>query len=93
MKRTHCRHCGHPKVTRPRGLCWTCYHQPGIRAEYASESKYARRGVRDQSGAKKTPEPTDALPGTAEKVAVLRQRAARGEQLWHPLDRTNGPLA
>jgi hypothetical protein len=32
-------------------------------------------------------EPTDALPGSEEKIRVLAQRAERGEQLWHPLDR------
>jgi len=31
--------------------------------------------------------PTDALPGTPEKIAVLEQRAARGVGLWHELDR------
>lgn len=32
------------------------------------------------------PDPTPALPGTPEKVEVLRQRAAAREQLHHPLD-------
>lgn len=31
-------------------------------------------------------EPTDALPGTEGKLAVLEQRAARREQLHHPGD-------
>lgn len=30
---------------------------------------------------------TAALPGTAEKLDVLKDRAARGEPLWHPGDR------
>ena len=33
------------------------------------------------------PVPTDAPPGTAEKVAVLARRVANNEQLWHQLDR------
>lgn len=31
-------------------------------------------------------ERTDAMPGTAEKIAVLAGRAARGESLWHEED-------
>jgi hypothetical protein len=30
---------------------------------------------------------TAALPGTAEKLDVLKARAAKGEPLWHPHDR------
>jgi hypothetical protein len=33
-----------------------------------------------------SPTPTRALPGTPEKVAVLRERARLGQSLWHPLD-------
>lgn len=31
--------------------------------------------------------PTDALPGSAEKIEVLRQRNELGLPLWHPNDR------
>jgi hypothetical protein len=31
-------------------------------------------------------EPTSALPATPEKLEVMRQRAERGESLFHPLD-------
>lgn len=31
--------------------------------------------------------PTEAFPGTPEKIAILRQRLERGESLWHPEDR------
>jgi hypothetical protein len=30
--------------------------------------------------------PTDALPGSPEKVRVLAERFRRGDALWHPLD-------
>jgi hypothetical protein len=33
-------------------------------------------------------QPTTALPGTPEKVAVLEERARLGLSLWHPLDAT-----
>ena len=32
------------------------------------------------------PMPTDALPGSEEKVRVLTERARLGVSLWHPLD-------
>ena len=35
------------------------------------------------------PEPTDAIPGSAEKIAILEQRVQRGEVLHHPKDRKN----
>jgi hypothetical protein len=38
------------------------------------------------------PVPTDAIPGTEEKILVLRGRAERGEELWHPLDGPGGRL-
>ena len=90
-----CRHCQKVKSNRPRGLCWSCYYRPGVRDQYPSTSKYARRGVSDFNG--KTAQaalPTNALPGTAEKVAVLAERARLGLSLWHPLDaRLSGAVA
>ena len=81
-----CRHCQKVKSNRPRGLCWSCYYTPGVRELYPSTSKFARRGVKDFNGRARLPEPTDALPGTPAKVAVLELRARLGQQLWHPLD-------
>lgn len=82
-----CRNCQKKKPNRPRGLCWTCYYTPGVREKFPSTSKFARRGVSDFNGKAKTPcEPTTALPGTPEKVAVLMERARLGQSLWHPDD-------
>ena len=83
-----CRHCQKSRVNRPRGLCWSCYYRPGVREQYPSTSKFARRGVGNFCGNAAVCEPTDALPGTPEKVAVLEQRARMRQQLWHPLDAT-----
>lgn len=84
-----CRHCGKHKPNRPRGLCWSCYYRPGLREQYPSTSKYARRGIADFNGRSLTPPmPTHALPGTAEKVAILEQRARMKVALWHPDDAT-----
>jgi hypothetical protein len=82
-----CKHCGHVPPNRPRGLCWSCYYRPGIRDQYPSTSKFARRGVHDFNGkALLPPEPTRAPPGSPEKVAILAQRARLRQSLWHPSD-------
>lgn len=36
---------------------------------------------------KRMPEPTDAQPGSEEKVLILIARVERRESLWHPEDR------
>lgn len=82
-----CRHCHKSKVNRPRGLCWTCYYTDGVKDQYPSTSKYARRGEGNFSGlAPLPPLPTTAPPGTAEKMAVMQERARAKYALWHPLD-------
>ena len=83
-----CRHCHRASVNRPRGLCWSCYYTPGVREQYPSTSKFARRGVGNFCGNAQPCEPTAALPGSPEKVAILEERARMRQQLWHPLDGT-----
>jgi hypothetical protein len=85
--RKPCHHCQRVAILRPRGLCHRCYRRPRIRRRYPAFSQYGRRGVGNICGNAPLPsEPTDALPGSAEKIEVLAQRAARHESLWHPLD-------
>ena len=61
-----CRHCQQTEISRPRGLCWSCYYTPGVKEQYPSTSKYARRGVGNFSGNAPLPEaPTSAPPGSA----------------------------
>jgi hypothetical protein len=88
----NCRHCHYGKVSRPRGLCWSCYYRPGIRDQYPSTSKFGRRGLGLFYGRVPLPsQPTAALPGSSEKVAVLEQRARLKQALWHP-DDARGPI-
>lgn len=83
-----CRHCGRGKICRPRGLCWTCYYTPGVKEQFPSTSKFARRGLGNFNGNAPTPDtPTDAPPGSEEKLAVLAERAKNRQSLWHPQDR------
>ncbi len=81
-----CRNCNKGKVCRPRGLCWPCYYAPGVRDRYPSTSKYARRSYGNYFRTGPLPTPTDAAPGSEEKLRVLESRAAAGEQLHSPLD-------
>src|SRR5690242_18685451 len=82
-----CRNCEKVKSNRPRGLCWSCYYSPGVRDRYPSTSKFAHRGIGNFNGRVELPPlPTNALPGTPEKVAILEQRARLHQALWHPDD-------
>ena len=92
-RRPPCRHCGGNVACRPRGLCWPCFGDPAVRALYpTSAAPTSRRGVGNGVMASAPPpsEPTDALPGSEAKMAVLAARAARGESLWHPSDAGGG---
>jgi len=87
-----CRHCRDPRklITRPRGLCWHCYYTPGVRDQYPSASKFGVRGVANLGHRNAPlPEPTTAMPGSPEKIAVMEERALRGEQVFHPDDASN----
>ena len=82
-----CRNCKSGKVNRPRGLCWSCYYTPGVKEQFPSTSKYARRGVGNFNGNAPLPAiPTTAAPGSPEKLEVLAMRAKLKQSIWHPLD-------
>lgn len=83
-----CVHCHKGKVSRPGGLCWACYYTPSVRQQYVVRTRCGRRGLGGRPGRKPALEPTDALPGSEEKIRVLMKRAERGQELWHPHDAT-----
>lgn len=70
-----CRHCGKARIIRRRKLCWDCYYAPGVRELYR-----VRRRVQPAT------HPTEALPGSLEKILVLMRRAELRQELWHPDD-------
>jgi len=84
-----CRNCGREKVNRPRGLCWSCYYRPGVRDRFESESIFGRRG-RANGTAVLPPNPTQARPGSPEKIAVMIERLEAGFALHHPGDLKHG---
>lgn len=84
-----CRHCKRRKIRKRDsaklfGLCFLCYKDVDVRSLYTV--------VPFKSLLKKAPplakEGTGAMPGSAEKMEVMRQRVARGEQVCHPDDAT-----
>lgn len=85
--RPMCRHCGVKPANRPGVLCWRDYYTPGVKAFYLVTTGHGHRGVGNEPSSRDPAEPTDALPGTPEKLAVLAWRAANGFRLWHPADR------
>ncbi len=80
-----CRHCQKVPARRPRGLCWSCYYKPGVRELYAPFCD-PHHGSDFFGRERLASEPTRALPGSPEKVAVLEARARSRVSLWHPLD-------
>jgi hypothetical protein len=58
-----------------------------LRNRYPSTSKFARQGVLDFFGpVRRARTPTQARPGSPEKVAILEERARLCQELWHPFD-------
>ncbi len=87
LRRTICRHCRQGHVNRPRGLCWSCYYTPGVSDLYPSTSKHAVKGYGSGlMAAPLPPFPTTAAPGTADKLAVMEDRAKAGQSIYHPAD-------
>jgi hypothetical protein len=88
MTRPLCRHCQRnlAKLNNSRLLCYGCMMQPAIRELYPpAPNKYTRQG-HGLSELTREPEPTAALPGSAEKMEQMSQRLADGEHLHHRRD-------
>jgi hypothetical protein len=80
-----CRHCMEARHIVCRGLCGRCYYTPEIRERYpAGCAGYGLCVANEILGWPR--EPTEALPGTEEKVAVMEARVAAGCHLHHPGD-------
>ncbi|MCI0380646.1 MAG: hypothetical protein L0215_23930 [Gemmataceae bacterium] len=85
-----CRNCRRRRSNRPRRLCWRCYYKSGVREKHGPMlTSFSRRGPGQGHLPRRLPPfPTTALPGSAEKIAVLTQRAEMGLELFHPDDAT-----
>jgi hypothetical protein len=82
-----CVNCKQVRCRRARGLCGPCYLNTDVRALFPSTSKFAKRGSGTGGGsAPLADEPTFELPGTPQKVEVMRERASLRQRLFHPGD-------
>ncbi len=87
-----CKHCFRPHSgKRPRGLCNTCYLDGDTRRLHPVITEGpGRRGEGQEcpKGDRKNWKPTNALPGTREKIRVMRDRVEKDLPIFHPLDAT-----
>ncbi len=86
-----CIHCRRAlAMPRRRGLCDTCYARTNIRSMYPPErrGRQSRFAYEDESIFTDiaADEPTTALPGSIEKIAILKARAQFCLPLFHPDD-------
>lgn len=84
---TLCKHCQQRRRNRPRGLCFKCFFCREIREQYPKThgGNWKFEG-QDFNGTAPLGSPTDAEPGTPEKIAVMEGRASSKQALFHPLD-------
>lgn len=79
-----CLHCHRKRFIKARGLCFSCWAIPSILVRYPACTKFNSRNVGlTGHGA---PEPTDAMPGSEEKIEVLAMRAEKGQAMHHKDD-------
>jgi hypothetical protein len=70
-----CTHCERRPASSYLGLCRGCHRYSGVRARLIAASPGAR-----------LPEPTNAAPGSEEKILILQARVSAHQDLHHPLD-------
>lgn len=87
-----CKHCGKVGLTRSRGLCYACYQNYEIRKQYGSYTKVpfgSEFNLDSRSRPLPLPDqPTEAVPGSEQKVAIMEQRLQSGRSIFHPHDYT-----
>lgn len=90
-ERPPCRHCKARPARKWRGLCTRCYYVMEVRALYPPDARTGPKGppVNFKGGRRPPARPTDAAPGSEEKIRVLAERVAARTSLWHPLDRSS----
>jgi hypothetical protein len=68
-------------INRPKKLCSACYAIPAVRRRL--KVNFGPLGMKVPT---KEPKPTQALPGSEEKIQVLMARVEAGEILFHKDD-------
>lgn len=97
IKGAVCLSCRYYRRIERYGICRRCYYDLEIRERFRPKDingNHIRHDFNDailiisesMSRCKIPKEPTNYLPGTKEKIEVMRQRVERGEHIHHPLD-------
>lgn len=86
QRRTPCRHCQRKPATRARQLCWRCYESPARHLYPVNARHCGTQEAPDFCGESREATPTETLPLTADRLAVLMERAHLGQRLHHPAD-------
>jgi hypothetical protein len=75
------------KTVGIRGVCLTCHRDPAKRPAASDPPIFSvvKNSPAPRQG-RVPADPTPFFPGTAEKMEVMRNRAARGESCFHPDD-------
>lgn len=89
-----CRHCNRERFNQGRQLCWSCWSDESVRALYPMRLGEGAGGNRNHGGwdseagggFREPAEPTDAAPGSEEKIEILAARFKAGVCLWHKKD-------
>ena len=81
-----CRHCQKSKVNRPRGLCWSLLlHGRGCATSTRPRASTPAAGVGNFCGTAPLPARVDhGRPGSAEKIAILAERAKNSQSALAP---------
>lgn len=95
--RVICGYCKKDSVLYCRSLCRRCYDDQKIREEFQVSSKKGSKArmlgafkngeTYTSSPNLREPEPTDAMPGSEEKIRIMEYRAANGFSIFSPNDR------
>lgn len=75
-----CEACGRSRYIQARRMCKKCY--------LMSLGKYAHQAIYESVGevTDMPDQPTQAMPGSKEKIAVMRERVAKRQVCFHPDD-------
>ena len=91
MSYPSCRHCGIFPGSYGHILCYACYRKKHIRDLYPTRPPVHKGTMYNASPQSECLEPTDAMPGTEDKIKVLTERLELGQRLWHPQDACRCP--
>jgi hypothetical protein len=81
-----CDFCGEFRRILRLGLCYICYYNPRIRKQYKDDMAEAEAFPTEQVPYPLPRLPTDAQPGSEDKIEVMALRVERKEALHHPKD-------